>query len=68
MVGLLCGVEFYVWCEEILLLLKDEYYFFEFVGCVCMDEVLGEIGMVIEVYEDGGGLFFEIECEIEDGM
>ena len=40
------------------------YYFFELVGCRCIDEELGDLGVVKEVIEDGGGLLLEV---VSDG-
>lgn len=37
------------------------YYFFELEGCVCRDARQGELGSVIEVVEDGGGLLLRVE-------
>ncbi len=36
------------------------YYFFELVGCCCIDAVLGELGEVVDVIEDGGGVLLAV--------
>jgi 16S rRNA processing protein RimM len=36
------------------------YYYFELVGCRCVDGRQGELGQVTDVIEDGGGLILEI--------
>ncbi len=36
------------------------YYYFELAGCRCSDRRAGDIGVVAEVVEDGGGLLLEI--------
>lgn len=41
------------------------YYFFELVGCRCVDETCGELGRVERVLEDGGGLLLEVKSEAE---
>jgi len=37
------------------------FYFFELVGCECVDRRAGELGPVVRVLDDGGGLLLEIE-------
>jgi 16S rRNA processing protein RimM len=37
------------------------YYLFELVGCRCVDEREGELGIVSEVVADGGGWLLEVE-------
>jgi len=39
---------------------EGAYYFYEIVGCRCVDESVGPLGTVTEVVEDGGGLLLEI--------
>ena len=36
------------------------YYYFELSGCVCRDTHHGELGEVVDVIEDGGGLLLEV--------
>jgi len=36
------------------------YYFFELVGCECVDKQAGELGIVERVLDDGGGLVLEV--------
>lgn len=38
-----------------------EYYHFELVGCRCRDLAAGELGEVVEVTEDGGGLLLIVD-------
>ncbi len=40
---------------------SGSYYFFELVGCLCVDAQEGELGRVVGVLEDGGGLILEVE-------
>lgn len=37
------------------------YYYFELVGCRCVDAQLGELGEVTAVVEDGGGVLLEVK-------
>jgi 16S rRNA processing protein RimM len=37
------------------------FYYFELIGCLCVDREAGELGTVQEVVEDGGGLLLEVE-------
>ncbi len=39
---------------------EGAYYFFELVGCTCIDRTRGELGRVENVIEDGGGLLLEV--------
>jgi len=39
------------------------FYFFELIGCACVDEVGGRLGRVEKVLDDGGGLLLEIVGE-----
>jgi len=36
------------------------YHYFDLVGCVCVDRAAGELGEVVAIREDGGGLLLEI--------
>lgn len=42
---------------------EGSYYFFELVGCRCVDGALGELGTVERVLDDGGGLLLEVKSE-----
>lgn len=42
---------------------EGSWYWFELTGCCCFDEALGEIGTVVDVVEDGGGLLLELKAE-----
>lgn len=37
------------------------YYVFELIGCSCRDESDGDVGIVVDVHEDGGGTLLEVE-------
>lgn len=65
---LLRGAELYVSRDEIPPPPDEEHYFFELVGCRCVDATLGEIGAVVEIHEDGGGLLLEVERATDDGV
>lgn len=47
--------------EEVPSAPPGSYYFFELVGCTCVDSTLGELGVVEDLLEDGGGLVLEIK-------
>lgn len=36
------------------------YYYFQLQGCRCVDAELGELGEVVDVVEDGGGVLLEV--------
>lgn len=36
------------------------YYYFQLIGCHCVDADLGDLGPVLDVVEDGGGVLLEI--------
>ena len=38
----------------------DVYYYFELMDCSCRDRHQGDLGRVVDVIEDGGGLLLEI--------
>ena len=42
---------------------EGAYYYFELIGCACHDETEGDLGTVVEVVEDGGGLLLRVESE-----
>lgn len=39
---------------------EGSYYYFELMGCRCVDRREGELGQVTGIFEDGGGLILEI--------
>lgn len=39
---------------------EGSYYYFELIGCRCVDEHRGELGEVEDLLEDGGGLLMSI--------
>jgi len=39
---------------------EGQFYFYELVGCRCVDQAEGELGRVTAVVEDGGGLLLEV--------
>lgn len=39
---------------------EGTFYYYELVGCQCSDRSLGELGTVVEVVEDGGGLLLDV--------
>jgi 16S rRNA processing protein RimM len=41
---------------------RGSYYHFELVGCCVVDRRLGELGMVEEVVEDGGGALLRVRA------
>jgi len=55
------GAELRVARDEVPDTLEDQYYFFELVDCMCSDVVAGELGPVVSIIEDGGGLLLEID-------
>ncbi len=40
---------------------QGSYYYYELVGCRCVDRTAGDLGEVVEVVEDGGGWILEID-------
>lgn len=38
----------------------DTYYYFELAGCRCRDRLHGDLGRVVDLIEDGGGLLLEV--------
>jgi 16S rRNA processing protein RimM len=57
---LLRGARFEVQRTETPPAPDGSYYYFELVGCRCVDRRLGDLGEVTGVVEDGGGLILEI--------
>ncbi len=57
------GAVFEVQREEVPSAPEGSYYYFELVGCQCRDEAEGELGSVVEILEDGGGLLLKVESE-----
>jgi 16S rRNA processing protein RimM len=57
---LLRGARFEVQRHETPPAPEGSYYYFELVGCHCVDRRQGELGRVTGVVEDGGGLILEI--------
>ena len=41
---------------------EGAYYYYQLVGCRCVDRTAGELGRVVEVIEDGGGVLLEIQA------
>jgi 16S rRNA processing protein RimM len=37
------------------------WYWFQLVGCLCVDRTAGELGRVVDLAEDGGGLLLVVE-------
>ncbi len=40
---------------------KGSFYHFELVGCRCRDHVAGELGTVVDVEDNGGGLLLRVQ-------
>lgn len=40
---------------------EGQYYFFELIGCRCTDSKEGDLGEVVDVIEDGGGLLLKVK-------
>lgn len=40
---------------------QDGWYFFELLGCRCVDRLAGDLGEVVEILEDGGGVMLRVE-------
>ena len=54
------GAELCVRSDEVEEAPEGTYYYFDLVGCSCVDRSAGELGEVVAVREDGGGLLLEI--------
>ncbi len=55
------GLELRVPLAEVPAAPEGAYYIFELVGCRCFDARDGDIGAVVDVQEDGGGILLEVE-------
>lgn len=44
---------------------EDTWYHFQLVGCRCRDARRGDLGEVVEVVEDGGGVLLAVEGTVE---
>jgi len=42
---------------------EGSFYHFELVGCRCRDQVAGELGTVVDVEDNGGGILLRVEGE-----
>jgi len=49
--------------EEVPAAPDGSWYFFELLGCRCRDRRLGDLGRVVEIVEDGGGVLMRVEAE-----
>lgn len=47
---------------------EGSYWFFELTGCRCRDRRAGDLGEVVDVLEDGGGLILLARRTAEDGV
>lgn len=60
------GLDLWVSISQVPSAPAGSYYFFELIGCRCVDESHGgsmEIGTVVDLHEDGGGTLLEVEHE-----
>ncbi|MEO8275271.1 MAG: ribosome maturation factor RimM [Thermoanaerobaculia bacterium] len=57
------GLDLWVPLSEVPAAPAGAYYFFELIGCRCFDERDGDLGVVIDLHEDGGGVLLEVESE-----
>ena len=55
------GAELRVERREVPEAREDQYYYFELLGCLCRDAVAGDLGPVVAIIEDGGGLLLEVD-------
>ena len=39
---------------------EGSYFYFELVGCRCVDGEMGDLGAVVEIIEDGGGILLRV--------
>lgn len=58
--GTLAGAALEVPRAEVPPAPADHWYPFELVGCRCVDRVGGDLGEVVDVVEDGGGLLLRV--------
>jgi 16S rRNA processing protein RimM len=42
---------------------EGEVYTYQLIGCLCHDRLLGELGPVEDVLEDGGGQWLKVRCQ-----
>ncbi|MEM6456668.1 MAG: ribosome maturation factor RimM, partial [Acidobacteriota bacterium] len=49
--------------EEVPPAPEGVHYFFELIGCLCIDRTDGLLGRIEDVIEDGGGLLLRVERE-----
>ncbi|HEX4952420.1 MAG TPA: ribosome maturation factor RimM [Thermoanaerobaculia bacterium] len=57
----LAGRELAVAASEVPPAAEGEYFYFQLIGCRCSDRGAGELGEVVDVLEDGGGLLLIVE-------
>ena len=57
------GLELWVPRDSVPVAPAGRYYVFELIGCRCVDARDGEVGTVVDIVEDGGGILLEIERE-----
>ncbi|RMH21515.1 MAG: 16S rRNA processing protein RimM [Acidobacteria bacterium] len=57
----LAGAELEVRRQQVPPAEDGAYYYFELVGCRCHDREAGDLGTVIDLVEDGGGLLLRLE-------
>ena len=55
------GLELWVPLSEVPAAPPGAFYVFELIGCRCVDERHGDIGVVVDIQEDGGGTLLEVE-------
>ena len=55
------GLELAVPLSEVPQAPDGSFYYFELIGCECRDKTAGELGEVVRVLEDGGGLLLEVK-------
>ncbi len=57
----LAGCELVVAASEVPDAKLGEYFYFQLIGCRCLDRRAGALGEVVDVVEDGGGLLLVVE-------